>query len=167
MGWHSWFQFQRGFQCWTWSLLAAGLGFSLLWKIFQNAAMEVVDFLVDFLRWITKEKSAKKSIGKSASWKQKIRRRTPPPKSTSQAQKSAVKPTNKSACQTSKYTLGFFDWEGLLWRRLQSTDSGTLVGCLLGMFEGPRLPCWNALAIPQLLLVGGTRFAAHPSRQHR
>ena len=37
-----------------------------------------------------------------------------PPKSTSQAQKSAAKPTNESACQNSRYTPGFFDCEGLL-----------------------------------------------------
>ena len=30
-----------------------------------------------------------------------------PPKAASQAQKSAAKPTNKSVCQTSKYTPGF------------------------------------------------------------
>ena len=76
-------------------------------------------FCGGFLRWIfwsqnAKEKSAKKSAGKSASRKQKIRRRTTPPKSASQAQKSAAKPTNKSACQTSKYTPGFFDGEVLL-----------------------------------------------------
>ena len=43
-------------------------------------------------------------------------------------------------------------------------DSGTLFGCLLGLVEAPMLK--NAPAIPQLLLVRWTRFAAHPSRQH-
>ena len=78
----------------------------------------------------------KKSARKSASRKHKIRRRTTPPKSTSQAPKSAAKPTNRSACQTSKYT-PFFLIEP--WRRLQSMDSGTLFGCLLGMVEAPML----------------------------
>ena len=41
-------QCQGGYQCWTWSLLTAGLGFSLRWKIFQKVAMEVVGFSVDF-----------------------------------------------------------------------------------------------------------------------
>ena len=58
-------------------------GFSLWWKIGQKTAMEVVDFAVDFCGgffWSqnTKEKSPKKSTGKPASRKQKVRRRTTP-----------------------------------------------------------------------------------------
>ena len=71
-----------------------------------------------FLQWIfwsqnAEEKPVKKSTRNSTSRKHKIRRRTTPPKSANQAQKSAAKPTNKSACQTSKCTV-FFDWAGLL-----------------------------------------------------
>ena len=58
-----------------------------------------------------KEKSGKKkSAGKSASRKQNPPAHDPPPpeKAASQAQKSAAKRTNKSTCQTSKYTPGFF-----------------------------------------------------------
>ena len=99
-------------------------------------------FAVDFFgRKMQKKNPPKKSAGKSASRKQKIRRRTTPPKSASQAQKSAAKPTNKSACQTSKYTPGFSIEKDCSWRRLQSMDSGTLFGCLLGMVEAPMLKC--------------------------
>ena len=66
-------------------------------------------FAVDFWSQNTKEKSAEKIRRKIRQPKTKIRPRTTPPKSASQAQKSAAKPTNKSACQTSKYTPGFFD----------------------------------------------------------
>ena len=115
MGRQTWLQFEEGFRCWSWNLLTAGLGFSLRWKICQKTAMEVVDFCGGFFgRKIQKENPPKKSAGKSASRKPKIRRRTTPPKSASQTQKTAAKPTNKSACQTSKCTSGFFDWEGLL-----------------------------------------------------
>ena len=79
-----------------------------------------------FLRWIFggkkhKKNPPKKSTGESASRKQRIRRRMTP-ESTSQAQKSAAKPTNKSACQTSRI-------------------SGALFGCLPGMVEAPTLKC--------------------------
>ena len=73
----------------------------ILWWIFA------VDF---FGRKMQKKNPPKKTAGKSASRKQKLRRRTTSSKSASQTQKSAAKPTNKSACQTSKFTQqGFFD----------------------------------------------------------
>ena len=87
----------------------------------------------------------------------------PPTKSASQAQQSAAKPTNKSACQTSKCTPVF--------RLRRIALGGVFRAWILGrslaaLWAWSRLPCSNALAIPQLLLVGWTRFAAHPSRQH-
>ena len=101
-------------------------------------------FAVEFLVTKYKRKIRRKNPPENPPAKcKKIRRRTTPPKSTSQAQlKSAAKPTNKSACQTSKYTPGFFSIEKVCsWRRLQSMDSGTLFGCLLGMVEAPMLKC--------------------------
>ena len=76
-------------------------------------------FCGGFLLWFfwsqnAKEKSAEKIRRKIRQPKKKICRRTTHLKSASQAEKSAAKPTNKSACQTSKYTPGFFDGEGLL-----------------------------------------------------
>ena len=75
-------------------------------------------FFVGFLRFVV---TTKKSARKSASQKQKIRRRPTPPKSTSQAQNSSAKPTKKSVCQPPSQTgcfkcaPGFFDCEeGLL-----------------------------------------------------
>ena len=62
-------------------------------------------FAVEFF-W--SQNAKEKSTGKSASRKHKTCRRTTPPKSTSQTQKSAAKPTNKSACSISKYTPGVF-----------------------------------------------------------
>ena len=124
-----------GFQCLIWSLLTAGLGFSLRWKICQETAMEVVDFAVDFCGGffgckMQKKNPPKKSAGKSANRKQKIRRHTTPLKSASQAQKSAAKPTNKSAWQTSKYTPG-----------LQSMESWILGHFLAAFWAWSRLPC--------------------------
>ena len=118
LGRQTWFQCQGGFQCWTWNFLTAGLGFSLLWKIFQKTAMEVVDFSVNFCSGFLVAK-CKRKIG----WKNPPENRQPktknppahdPPQIRQPAQKSAAKPTNKSACQTSKYTPGFFDRAGWL-----------------------------------------------------
>ena len=100
------------------------------------------------LRWIfavifwsqnTKENPPKKSAGKSASRKQKIRRRTTPPKSASQAQKSAAKPTNKSAYQTSKIHAGFFRLRGIA---LGGVFRAWILGHSLAAFWAwSRLPC--------------------------
>ena len=111
MGRQTWFQFRGGFQLLN---LEFAHGFSLRWKVCQKTATEVVDYPVDFCGGffdseMQRKNPPKKSAGKSASREQKIRRRTTPPKCASQAQKSAARPTNKSVCQTSKYTPGFFD----------------------------------------------------------
>ena len=118
-------------------------GVSLRWNFFPKAALpwQWWIFAVDFVgHKMQKKNPPKKSARKSANEKSAGAR--PPPKSTSQAQKSAAKPTNKSACQTSKYRPGFFlIAKACSWRRLQSMDSGTLFGCFLGMVEAPMLKC--------------------------
>ena len=109
----------------------------------SKRAMEVVDFL-DFCGGFDKMQnkiSRKKPPENPPAENKKSAGARPPPKSTSQAPKSAAKPTNKSACQTSKYTPGFSIEKACSWRRLQSMDSGTLFGCLLGMVEAPMLKC--------------------------
>ena len=129
MGRQTWFQFQGGFRCWTWNLLTASQSFK------------------GFLRWIfwsqnTKEKSAEKNRRKIRQPKTKNPpAHDPPEKSPFQAQKSAAKPTNKSACQSSKYTPDFF--------RLRRLALGGFFrawilghsGCLLRMVEAPILKC--------------------------
>ena len=89
-------------------------------------------------------------VGKSASQNQK---KNPtaldPPQIDQPGPKSAAKPTNRSACQTSKWDwvlqvhaeLFAIEKKVCSWRRLQSMDSGTLFGCLLGMVEAPMLKC--------------------------
>ena len=115
-------------------------------------------FFGGFLRWLFLVAQCKRKICQP---KKKSASARPP---RSQAQKSATKPTNKSTCQTSKYTPGFF--------RLRRFALGGvfriwILGHSLGAFWAwSKLACWNAPGIPQLLLVGGIRFAAHPSRQH-
>ena len=65
-------------------------------------------FCGGFLRWIfLVAKSKRKIRRKICQPKTKNPPAHDPPKSASQAQKSAAKPTNKSVCQTSKYTPGF------------------------------------------------------------
>ena len=72
------------------------------------------------LQWISwshiqKKNPPKKSARKSASQKQKIRRRTIPPKSTSQAQKIGRKTYRQIHLSNLQVTRGVFsDWEGLL-----------------------------------------------------
>ena len=65
-------------------------------------------FAVDVLVTRHIKKSAEKIHWKIHRRKQKIAGARPPPKSTSQAQKSTAKPTNKSACQTSKHMPAIF-----------------------------------------------------------
>ena len=125
----------------------AGLGFSLQWRIFQKTAMEVVDFCGGFFgRKMQKKNPPKKSAGKIRRKIRQPKTKNPaahdPPEIRHPGAKSAAKPTNKSACQTSKYTPGFFSMEKVCsWRSLQSKDSGTLFGCLLVMVEAPMLKC--------------------------
>ena len=63
----------------------------------------------------------------------KCKRKSPQP-----GPKSAAKPTNKFVCQASPV---FSIEKDCSWRRLQSMDSGTLFGCLLGMVKAPMLKC--------------------------
>ena len=110
-------------------MLTAGLGFSLLWKIFQKTRWI---FAVDFFqkgRKMQKKNPPKKSAGKSASRKQKIRRPTTP-------QNPPARPVKPPS------TRRVFSIEKVYsWRRLQSMDSGTLFGCLLGIVKAPMLKC--------------------------
>ena len=120
-------------------------GFQPTWKIFQKAAMEVVDFSVDFLDFLVakyKRKIHRKIRRKSASRKQKIRRRTTPRNPPARPKNPPQNlPTNPPVKPPSTHA-GFFSIEKVCsWRRLQSMDSGTLFGCLLGMVEAPMLKC--------------------------
>ena len=170
MGRQTWFQFQGGFQCWTWNLLTAGLGFSLRWKMCQKTAMEVVDFAVDFCA----------GVFLVAKYKRKIRRKSPPENPPAENKKSAGArppeirtarpknppqnlPTNPSVKPPSTRR-GFFRLKRIA---LGDVFRAWILGHSLAAFWAwSRLPCWHAPAIPQLLLVGCTRFAAHPSRHH-
>ena len=101
-----------------------------------------VDSSVDFCGGFFWPQIAEKSAGKSASRKQ-----TKKSSGTRLPRKSPARPKNL----TNKST-----------RHLQSMDFGTLFGCVLGMVEAPMLKCTCNLSAD----AGGTRFAAHPSRQH-
>ena len=105
-------------------------------------------FCGGFLRWIFLVAKCKRKIRRKnppenpPAENKKSAGTRPPPKSASQAEKSAAKRTNESACPTSKCTAGFLLIEkDCSWRCLQSMDSGTLCGCLLGMVEAPMLKC--------------------------
>ena len=89
--------------------------------------------LAGFLRWMFWSRNAK---GKTSAEKIRRKIRQPktkdlpahdPPKSTSQPQKSAAKPTNKSTCQSSRYTPGSF----FLLRRLAL--GGVFIAWILGL----------------------------------
>ena len=95
-----------------------------------------VEFLVRKIQKILQKKTIRQKI-RHAKTNNSMEHN--PPKTHELDQKS----TNKSSCQTSKR------------RRLAPT-----------IWAWPRLPCWNALAIPQLLLVVGARVAAHPLRRY-
>ena len=83
------------------------------------------------------ENPPKKITGKSASRKIKYPPAHEPPKSTSQAQKN-----QQIRLSNLQIHVGFSSIEKVCsWRRLQSMDSGTLFGCLLGMVEAPMLKC--------------------------
>ena len=120
-----------------------------------------------FLQWFWSQNPPKdlpkKTVAESASRKQKIRRHTTPPPRNPPArpQTSAALPTNPpvSKCTPGLLRLRRFALGGVF-------RAWILGHSLAAFWAWSRLPCWNAPAIPQLLLVGGTRFAVHPSRQH-
>ena len=170
MGRQTWFQFQGRFQCWTWNLLTAGPRFSLLWKICQKTAMEVVDFAVDFcggFLWSqnTKEKSAEKIRRKIRQLKtKKSAGARPPPEIRQPGPKIRHRTYQQIRLSNLQVQAGFFRLRKIA---LGGVFRAWILGHSLAAFWAwSRLLCWNALAIPQLLLVGWTRFAAHPSRQH-
>ena len=115
--------------------------------------MEVVDFSVAFCGGFLVAKyerkiSPPKSTGKSASRKQKIRRRTKtknppahdPPKLHQPGPKIRRKTYQQIRLSNLEVHAVLFSIEKVCsWRRLQSMDSGTLFGCLLGMVEAPML----------------------------
>ena len=132
--------------------------------------MEAVDFAVDFCGGFFWSQKYKRKIRRKnppenpPAESKKIRRAHNPPKSASQARKSAAKPTNKSACQTSKYTTGFFDGEVLLseassehglWDTLW-LPSGHGQGSHVEMHLQSLSCCW----------WDGQDLLRHPSRQH-
>ena len=100
-------------------------------------------FAVDFLVAKCKRKiRRKKSAGKSSSRKQKICRRTTPPRNPPARPINPPQnlPTNPPVKPPS--TRRVFSIEKVFsWRRLQSMDSGTLFGCLLGMVKASTLKC--------------------------
>ena len=95
-------------------------------------------FAVDCL--VTKYKQ--KSAGKSASEKQKICQCKTPPRNPSVTPKNPPQnpPTNPPVKPPSTCRLLSIE-QACSWRRLQSIDSGTLFGRLLGMVEAPMLKC--------------------------
>ena len=117
--------------------LAAGLHVSLLWKVFHKAAMEVVDFAVDFLV----AKCAEKIRRKICRVKTKNRRHTTPPNPQARPKTAPQNlPTNPPVKPPSTRR-AFSIEKACFWRRLQSMHSGTLFGCLVGMVEAPMLKC--------------------------
>ena len=95
-----------------------------------------------FGRKIQKKNPPKKSTGKSASRTQKIRRRTTPPRNPPARPKNPPQnlPTNPPVKPPSTRQV-FSIEEDCSWRHLQSMDSGTLFGYLLGIVEAPMLKC--------------------------
>ena len=140
---------------------SAGLGFSLLWKIFQRPPWKWWIF-----RWVFGRKMHKKNPPKKSAGNPPAEKKNPPAHDPPEIHQPGPKISRKNLPTNLPVNLqvhaGSFSIKAYSGRRLQSMDSGTLFGCLLGMVEAPML---NALVIPQLLRVGGTRFAAHPSRQ--
>ena len=104
-------------------------------------------FFGGFLRWIfghkiQKKNPAEKIRRKIRQPKTKIRRRTTPPKSNQPGPKIRRKTYQQIRLSNLQVHAGFFSIEKVCsWRRLQSMDSGTLFGCLLGMVEAPMLKC--------------------------
>ena len=128
--------------------------------------MEVVDFCGGFfghnqkIRWKIRQPKQKK-----------IRQRLHPPKIHQPGPKIRRKtlPTNPPVKPSSgigcfKCTPGFSGLRRrLVLGGLQSMDSGTLFGCLLGMVEAPMLKCTcNGLGATG----GRDEVAVQPSRQH-
>ena len=112
----------------------------------ENLPMEVVDFAVDFCGGFFGRKIQRK-----------IRRKNPPENPPAENKKSAGArpprnpparpknppqnlPTNPPVKPPSTRRV-FSIEKDCSWRRLQSMDSGTLFGCLLGMVEAPMLKC--------------------------
>ena len=119
-----------------------------------------------FLRWnFWSQKCKRKNPRKKIRRKIRHPKTKNPPAHDPPEIRSSARPTNplqtyqQIRLSNLQVQAGFLSIEkDCSWRRLQSMDSGTLFGCLLGMVEAPMLT--------QLLLVGWTRFAAHPSKQH-
>ena len=104
--------------------------------------MEVVDFCGGFF-WSqnAKEKSAEKIRRKIRQPKTKIRRRMTtrnlPARPKNPPQNLPTNPPVKTPSTRQVFSIE----KDCSWRRLQSVDSGTLFGCLLGMVEAPMLKC--------------------------
>ena len=115
-------------------------GFRPAVEIFQKAALEVVDCCGGFCgAQNPKEKYAQQICREIRQPKTKIRQRTTPPKSTSKTPKFAAKPTNKSACQTSKCKPGVFRLRALA---LGGIFRAWILGHSLGAFWAwLTLPC--------------------------
>ena len=119
-----------------------------------------------FLQWIfwsqnAKENLPKKSTGNPPAENKKESAGARPPQIRQPGPKIRHKTYKQSCLSSLQVHAGFFDWEGLL---LEAFSEHGFRDTL--WLPWSRLPCWNAPAIPQLLLVGVTRFAVRPSRQY-
>ena len=134
------FRFKGGYQCWAWSWLTACLSLSLFSTVLQKAAMEVVDFSVDFCggflcREMQKKNTIKTSARKSATRKLTIRQNTTP---------QNHQPDQK-ICRKIYQQIQASNLLGAhVRRRLQSMDSGTLLAILwagVGCCDFTALSC--------------------------
>ena len=160
-------------------------GFQPTVEIFQKAAMEVVDFSVEFCGGFFGRKMQKKNPPKNPP-------ENPPTenkKSTGARPPEIRQPNPIICCKTYQQIrlsniqvhAGLFSIEkACSWRCLQSMDSGTLLGCLLGMVEAPMLKCTCIPSAPAggrdkvccapfqtILLVKSVCFEKRPQNQKK
>ena len=116
MGRQTWFQFQGGFQCWTWNLLIFG-------------------------RKIHKKNPPKYPPENPPAENKKSAGARPPENPPARPQNQPQNlPTNPHVKPPSTRRVFSID-KDCSWRRLQSVDSRTLFCCLLSMVEVPMLKC--------------------------
>ena len=120
--------------------------------------MEAVDSAVEFLVAKSTEKKPPENLPAE---NKKSAGARPPPKSISQAQKSAT--NQQIRVSNLQVHAGFFRLGRLA---LGGVFRAWILGffaCLLGVVEAPMLKCTCNHSVAA---GGGTRFAAYPSRQH-
>ena len=153
MGRPTWFQFQGGFQCWTWNWLTAGLGIkSLRWKICQKTAMEVVDFVVDFCGGFLVTKCKRRIRRKNRPENPPAEKKNPPAHDPPEIRLAGPKIRRKNYQQIRLSNLqvhaGFFRLRRFA---LGGVFRAWILGHSLAAFWAwLRLPRWNAPAIKSL-----------------